>query len=359
MKILFVHLLNNYTGSPRVLATFLEEFSKDKNFECHLLTSDTEGFLSKIPNVQYHTNHYTWTNNKCLLTFRLLITQIYLFFFVLFSKDYSKVYINTILPFGATLGAKLKRIPIIYHVHEVYVKDNMLKKYSSLIMRKKANTVISVSEYVAKSLLVNSTVIYNSVPLDFELYANNVFSDELLHKRFNKKMIFMPTSLKEYKGIYQFVELAKKMPDFTFLLIVSCSEKEKELFLVNNKLSENITVLSVQSRLEEYYQNASLSVNLSLYDKFIETFGMTILESFVFGIPCVSPMYGGPKELIDNGENGFFVNPYNIEEIKKVIETVFSSFETYKVLSINAKIKSENFQLNKSIQKIKKIILES
>ena len=42
MRILFVHLLNNFTGSPRVLANFLEEYTGNGD-EIHLLTSNTEG----------------------------------------------------------------------------------------------------------------------------------------------------------------------------------------------------------------------------------------------------------------------------------------------------------------------------
>ena len=51
------YLLNNYTGSPKVLANFLGEYSKSSN-EISLLTSKTDGCLSNISNVKYIDNKY-------------------------------------------------------------------------------------------------------------------------------------------------------------------------------------------------------------------------------------------------------------------------------------------------------------
>ena len=41
-------------------------------------------------------------------------------FFKINSRD--TVYINTLLPFGAALAAKLRGCKVVYHVHEVSVK---------------------------------------------------------------------------------------------------------------------------------------------------------------------------------------------------------------------------------------------
>ena len=64
MKILFVHLLNNYTGSPKVLGIVLKHFSGLKDYDCSLLTSNTEGFLTGIENIKYYYNGYSSYNQK-------------------------------------------------------------------------------------------------------------------------------------------------------------------------------------------------------------------------------------------------------------------------------------------------------
>ena len=66
-EIIFIHSLNNYTGSTNVLGKLIEEFCK-KGYSISLITSKTEGFLSNINKVKTHYTIYKWSNNK-LLTF--------------------------------------------------------------------------------------------------------------------------------------------------------------------------------------------------------------------------------------------------------------------------------------------------
>jgi len=54
MRIIAVHLLNDYSGSPKVLLQAVKAFTKN-NIETHLFTSAKRvGFLSNIPKVNYH-----------------------------------------------------------------------------------------------------------------------------------------------------------------------------------------------------------------------------------------------------------------------------------------------------------------
>jgi len=50
-----------------------------------------------------------------------------------------------------------------------------------------------------------------------------------------------------------------------------------------------------------------------------EAFGLTVLESMVTGLPTFATMFGGPQEIIQNGVNGFHVNPTQLEEMATVI----------------------------------------
>jgi len=45
-----------------------------------------------------------------------------------------------------------------------------------------------------------------------------------------------------------------------------------------------------------------------------EAFGLTILEAMISGLPTFTTQFGGSSEIIQDGENGFHINPTNLEE---------------------------------------------
>ncbi|MFP4006622.1 MAG: sucrose synthase [Spirulinaceae cyanobacterium] len=54
-----------------------------------------------------------------------------------------------------------------------------------------------------------------------------------------------------------------------------------------------------------------------------EAFGLTILESMISGLPTFGTQFGGPLEIIQDGVNGFYINPTNLEETaNKVLQFV-------------------------------------
>lgn len=355
MKILFVHLLNNYTGSPKVLSVLLNELVADDRVRISLLTSRTDGSLSGISGVEYHSNFYRWHENKLLRALRFGLSQLRNFFFTLFA-DFDVLYMNTVVPFGAAMAAKFRGKSIIYHVHEVYVHPGFVKRLYFKVMRMCATKVICVSNYVKECMgFEDASVIYN--PVLFSKMPTD--ADEYLKEKLKKKIIFMPTSLKEYKGVFQFVELARRMPDFHFLLLCSTELAEMQRFFSKTELPENLSLVGKQPSLENFYRKAAVTMNLSLCDKFIETFGLTVLESFDELVPAIAPNCGGPKEIIQNEKNGFLVNPYNLDEISDCIRKITKDFETYRSFAFCAKERSKYFGMNRFLSEIKGMIEES
>lgn len=54
-----------------------------------------------------------------------------------------------------------------------------------------------------------------------------------------------------------------------------------------------------------------------------EAFGLTILEAMISGLPTFATQFGGPLEIIQDKNNGFYINPTNQEETAaKILEFV-------------------------------------
>ncbi|GHU73230.1 hypothetical protein FACS189450_12610 [Spirochaetia bacterium] len=360
MNLLCIHLLNNYTGSPKVLANIIKEFSLYKEFSISLLTSQTDGCLSNIPNIHYYTNHYKWINNKLGLAILFVSAQLYMFFFVLVhTKKFDVLYINTVVPFAVALAGVLAHKTIIYHVHEVYIHPNMFQKIMWRTMEKYATKIITVSQYVGTNINRPTTVIYNATSRGFakkaETYMQNMYA---ISDKFTQKTILMVASLKKYKGIDIFVSLAQKCPEYSFFMVISSPLDDITDYFAATRLPVNLQLLPQQADLIPYYRNAAIVCNLSIPDLWIETFGLTLIEAFHFGIPCIAPDFGGPKEILTNGVDGFLVNPCDEDTVANAIHAILASEECYAQFCANALKVSQQFSIDFAIRQLIAVISE-
>ncbi len=185
-QIICVHLLNNFTGSPKVLKQTITGLIEN-GFKIDLITSNTAGFLTKIKGVNYYYNGYWWSNNKIIALLNYILAQIRIFILVLIIKTnkHTILYSNTLIPFGAVFAAKLKKIQVLYHIHEFYVKGGILSGIYSFFYNHCANKTIFVSNFLAEKFRKSRSykVIYNSLDPEFVEIANDYFrcNNKLYH----------------------------------------------------------------------------------------------------------------------------------------------------------------------------------
>lgn len=359
-RIVFFHLLNDYSGSPHVLSLIIRGFI-DKGYDIDLYTSSAkEGFLAGIDKVNYHIIKYKFSKNKIYTLFLLIIAQIRYFFIVikycLYKDKDTVIYINTVLPYGAALGAYFFRKKIYFHIHENNIKQNLIHKYAQYVFRKTAYKAIFVSKYLYDSIKLDENkkkLIYNSLSIDFTIKAQKHF----VHFTPPFK-ILMICSLKIYKGVLIFVELAKALPHHKFILVVNANENEIKTFFKGINVPGNLRISPTQINVHSFYEQAHLVVNLSIPDLSVETFGLTALEALTYGIPVIVPPVGGIAEIIDDNVNGYKVDSRNKEMLICKIEEILSDKNKYFKFSENARIKSYNYSYSNMINNIEKIINE-
>ncbi len=346
-KIVFIHLLNDFSGSPKVLSQVLRAV-QSKDIEIELFTGNqTTGFLSNlIPNHQYFS--YKRFENRYFTLFSFLFSQVILFVKLLkYLPNDVKIYVNTMLPFGAALAGKLMGKPVIYHIHETNISPPGLKLFLRKVIHFTSQKIVFVSHSV-KNLEsfdgLSQSVVYNALPSNFADIAVNQMYSPFCKGQFNVLMI---SSLKAYKGVFEFIEIARKLQnkkEISHTLVLNASQDEIDTFFEKLGLPSNIKIYSQQKDVIPFYTNASLVLNLSRIDEWLETFGLTILEALSFGIPVIVPPVGGPSEIISDSKEGYLISSYEIDIIAEKIAFLFKNPEKCLELSRNAKERSFDFR---------------
>lgn len=345
-KIVCFHLLNDFSGSPKVLRLVIDGLLK-KGLEIDLVTSKGNGALSDLEQYkQIHLCKYNYNFSANLLTTltRYVVLQFYTFILslrYLFAKDVV-FYVNTLLPIGAAFAGKLMGKTVVYHYHENASTKSKFYRFLAALMQLLASKIICVSEY-QRAFLHRKKKVYvipNAVPAEFlsQLKSNP-------QEAYNRKCILMLGSLKHYKGTLEFIELAKRLPQYRFELVLNENSENIVSFWRENQVlpSKNLNVHSRQDNVAPFYNRASLVLNLSNKKLFVETFGMTALEAMSAGLPIIVPTVGGIAEMVEDGVNGYKVDVQELDAIEKKIRLILENCELYKRLSEGALNTSQKY----------------
>lgn len=236
-------------------------------------------------------------------------------------------------------------------------------KFMIWIAIKKSSQILTVSENTKNDLIrmfkvkpEKITVTYNGVGEEFKKKEKQEV--EYLYKKFNipenKKIIMYVGNLKPHKNLERLLEAYSKIKDIddTRLLLVGkafsnyngLEEKEKTLNIKNKVIHTGIVS---QEELVDLYNLADLFIFPSLY----EGFGIPILEALACETPVISSNTSSMPEV--GGDVVTYINPLDIEEITKAIETELSKD---KKINANAKKWIEQFDWKKIAIKTKEIL---
>ncbi len=355
-KVVCAHLYNDFSGSPLVLSTVIDSFQSN-GMKIDIITStESSGFLSNVE-AEVIDNGYRFLDNKYLRLLMFLFCQVRMFFQTLrYRNEDVLIYVNTLLPFGVALAGKLMGKKVIYHFHETSLNPLLLKKFLKWIASVTASEIIYVSKFLKeKEGLENvpAKVIYNSLSVDFVKTAKDFHKIKTTDNHF---VILMLCSLKSYKGVNEFVNLAKRLPNLMFELVLNATENEINDFFPSETLPKNLTLFPKQSNVHPFFQKADLVLNLSHPEEWIETFGMTLLEAMQYGLPVIAPPVGGPTEIVSSDFNGYLIDQRDEIELSNQIELLATNEELYQRLSNNSIQTAEKFTLKRIEGKILELV---
>lgn len=361
-NIVCFHLFNDYSGSPKVLGMVLEGLL-EKGYRVDLVTS-RGGVLDELDSKKglcRHTYYYRFSTNPIVTMLRYCLVQVYTFLLAFrwaFCGN-TVFYINTLLPAGPALAGRLMGKRVVYHYHEnAFVKGAFYRGLAG-VMQKLAHEIVCVSAYQASFLQRERdiTIIPNALPKPFV---------ERLHPdagtAFGRKTVLMLSSLKEYKGTKEFIELSQRMPQYKFVLVINDTQENIDNYLYGNHIETddrlgNLTLLSRQNDVSSFYNQASVVLNLSDKERFIETFGLTALEAMTAGLPVIVPTVGGIAEMVTDGVNGYKTDVKDLENIARHIDAMLSDKPTYISIAENARRYADKFNGVEMVKRIEHALL--
>ncbi len=353
------HLYNDYSGSPKVLNMVLEGLL-EKGYVVDLVSSRGGPLdkLSRYENLHKHSYSYHFSTRRWVTTVRYSLVQLYTFLLAfrwLFSRDVV-FYVNTLLPVGPALAGRIMGKRVVYHYHEnAFVKGRAYKMLAAM-MQRLAHEIICVSQYQA-SLLTRKegvTVIPNALP---KIFVEKLHPDA--QAAFNRKTVLMLSSLKKYKGTQEFIELASRLPQYKFVLVINDKQKYIDSFHKHHssqKWGMNLTVLSRMKDVTPFYNQASIALNLTDKTRCVETFGLTALEAMGAGLPVIVPTEGGIAEMVEDDVNGYKIDVQEMDRIATCIQKIMTEKETYMRLAEQAHVMSEHYSYKGMTRRIEEVL---
>ena len=140
------------------------------------------------------------------------------------------------------------------------------------------------------------------------------------------------TETKNWLAIFKQI---KSLENCMFVLIGSGElEESYDDYIKTNNLKDVVKIIPRRDgqELKKYFKASDIFLFPSLGDRF----GYVVLEALASGLPVVCTKYAGASSLIEDGFNGYVVDPHNdfYKELKSIISNL-EEFQKNSSLSIN------------------------
>jgi len=248
--------------------------------------------------------------------------------------------------------AKLFGKEIIAHFH---CKPDLKQSTTKFQLMK----IIYSQQYIDKLIVLTTSSKKSLIENGWEknIYVIHNFIDtKVLPKKIktikDKKYFLYIGRMHEQKGIFEILEIAKRLNNEKFIFIGSFSDKMHENKFKNKlKKLHNCKWLGAIYGKEkfDYINNSKFFIFPTLWRG--EVFPLTLIETTILGtIPLVSPI-GSIKEIITDNQNGFFISANDVENTVNKIKNLQKRGDNYlQKISDNAREYAKQNFTSKSVK---------
>jgi glycosyltransferase involved in cell wall biosynthesis len=247
-------------------------------------------------------------NGLCLGTFRL--TQIIKMRHWIKKERFDFVYFESVHVWNLFVMFGVRKVKFFSSIHDVKPHDDshhsILDKIYKYIL-KKSDTVFVRSAFSLKEIKLTYPHYSNKI----DMFPLAVRYDGFEPKKILTRKILFFGRIKKYKGIDTLFEIAKKCPQYSFL-IYGKGDKDTEADLAKCSHLENVFIHN------EFV--SSLEVSSIFYDSDMVIFPYktatqsgVVLDAYRFSRPVIAFNVGSMGEQILDGTTGFLVEKNNLD----------------------------------------------
>ncbi|MDK2586346.1 glycosyltransferase [Romboutsia sedimentorum] len=347
MKILYLNNVMTVGGVTKCILKLCKEFQEDIEI---VVASHGGQLLSEFKSMGIKHYEIYDVENKNPIS---ISKNVKLLIDIIKNEDIDIVHshhrMTTLL---AKIASKFTGVKVI-HTQHLCIEDKF--KLTKLALN--GVEIITVSE-AAKRILheksnldkKNITTIYNTIEVENE--DKNVDSRLIELKKKEYFVVAQVSRIIDYKGVYDFVEVARKTVKennkIRFVLIGDGPEYEPlRRYIKNEGLEEYIYMLGSKNNVINHLKY----IDLLLLCSYIEGLPLAPLEAFSQSIPVIATNIDGTNEEVKDGYNGFLVEVKDVTSFKNSILKIYQDKCSLIKLKENAyKSYCNNFDKEKYIK---------
>lgn len=364
MKILF--LLNAYEddGPGRLNYAIIERLSKYEGVQCWTAALRRSGPLKeKFENLIIPTRVIGMRHTYQLSPYNELVDFIQ-------AEKFDIVHTNLIrTDIIGRFAAKKANVPVIVTTeHGIHTWGVRGKLVAAIVKRlylhtgKYTDCIIAVSDYVREVLLKEGVPpekvirIYNGVDLERFVPVSLEEKKEFfkyLSERVINHLIGGVGHLITLKGHSYFIQaipkILQKHPNSLFVFVGEGPLQQQLIAEVSQLgLTEHVRFLG---RLSAITPRVIAALDVLVQPSLTESFGLVVAEALACGVPVVATDVGGLPEIVQEGVNGFMVEPRNPDAIaEKVIWLLDHKEEARQMGERGREICRQKFDINSTVQ---------
>lgn len=274
------------------------------------------------------------------------------------------------------------KIPMLMHSH--CMNDSQMGK---LLISLSWDDVIFVSKWHRKETLTfnlpfkQTDIIYNGVRVDYfrEEKGNKERARKKIHVAPEEKVLLWPSRIVNPDGkptarkrldtlLKAGARIKEKTDNFKIMLMASAYGDETlqkqhleafdDLMKVND-LYQNIVLLDT-THSYSFMRDTYAACDIMCLPSVNEVFGLVFIEAMAMEKIVIGSRSGALPEIVDDGENGYLIEPDNDRQLAELILNIFELGEKEK-LAIGKKARTkvlENFSMEKMIDETIRIYKE-
>ncbi|MGM0442131.1 MAG: glycosyltransferase family 4 protein [Elusimicrobiota bacterium] len=370
-NILFMNHGQMLGGAEESLGLLLKHIDRDKYHPVVLAERRNKRFIKYLKDIDIKIINFEFIYGNPLKNIFKILKSVRKLDNIVKEENIDLLYANTAKTHKLSCLYKVlynRSIKNIYHIRELNAKWRIFDRE---IVPGQTCRAIAVSEAIKTRYVDeigfkpdNIKIVYNSAE------SQKSYSSLDLRKQYGiKEKKFLAgcagriATRKGYENAIKAVsEISEK--DDIFLLIAGEEQKSEDNY--KNKLQKLVVEKDMNDRIffTGYIDNIELF--MKELDVFImptlrnESFGRTVLEAMLCGIPVIGTDVGGIPEIIEDGKNGFIVESGNFRQIAEKLKYLMENKNILEKMAKYAeKSSSEKFSVNNYITGVETVITET